>query len=71
MILSGMASDGKLSFASCCGKPIIRNYDFEGFKHKRLIDIQSATVEIVSCSTLTAELKEVGEKDMKSWVSSA
>ena len=47
------------------------NSDFAGFRHNRLADIQFATAEIVSCKSLTEALKEVGEKEMNSCVSSA
>ena len=71
VIFPGMVSDGCFSFDSCLGSPIIMNSDFDGFKERRFADIQFATAEIVFCNDSILLLKDEGEKEMNSWVSSA
>jgi hypothetical protein len=66
-----MTRTGLLIFESCCGRPMTRNSVLDGFSDRRLADIQDEALEKTDWSWLTEELKFKGEKEMKSWVSSA
>ena len=48
-----------------------RNSVLDGFSERRLADIQVETFEKTDWSWLTDALKLCGEKEIKSWVSSA
>ena len=71
MMLSGMDKDGWASFESCFGRPTTMNSDLDGFKDKRLADIQFATAWMVFCRVSMVEVKDEGEKVRYNCVSSA
>ena len=66
-----MTRAGLLIFESCCGRQMTRNSVLDGLSDRRLADIQDETQEKTDWRWLTEELKFNGEKEMKSWVSSA
>ena len=70
-VFGSMTSCGLLILASCLGRPMTRNSVLDGFSERRLADIQVETFEKTDWSWLTDALKLCGEKEIKSWVSSA